>query len=121
VGYLNGQFIVNPTIEQQRQSKLDLMLAGTEDAVLMIEGFCDFLTEEQVLEAIAIGHESIKTICQALNQWQAKVGKPKNREQLRLIPKELYQEVETIANTLLEKALRISEKKKREEELGNIN
>lgn len=121
VGYLNGQFIVNPTIEQQKQSKLDLMLAGTEDAVLMIEGFCDFLTEEQVLEAIALGHESIKIICQALNQWQAKIGKPKNRETLRLVPKELYQEVEAIANPLLEKALRIGEKKKREEELGNVS
>jgi polyribonucleotide nucleotidyltransferase len=121
VGYLNGQFIINPTIEQQRQSKLDLMLAGTEDAVLMIEGFCDFLTEDQVLEAIAIGHESIKIICQALSQWQARIGKPKNRENLRLIPKKLYQEVEAIANPLLEKALRISEKKKREAELGNIN
>lgn len=121
VGYLNGQFIVNPTIEQQRQSKLDLMLAGTEDAILMIEGFCDFLTEDQILEAIAIGHESIKIICQALSQWQARLGKPKNRENLHLIPKELYQEVEAIANPLLETALRISGKKQREAELGNVN
>lgn len=121
VGYLNGQFIINPTIEQQRQSKLDLMLAGSEDAVLMIEGFCDFLTEEQVIEAIAVGHESIKLICQKLSQWQTKVGKPKNRKQLRLIPNELYQVVEEIANPLLEKALRIGEKKNREEELANVN
>ena len=120
VGYVDGKFIVNPTIEQQRSSKLDLMIAGTQDAVLMIEGFCDFLTEDQVLEAITIGHENIKIICQALGQWQAKIGKPKNREKLRLIPKELYHEVETIANPLLEKAVRISEKKKREEELGNV-
>lgn len=120
VGYINGQFIVNPTIEQQRQTKLDLMIAGTEDAVLMIEGFCDFLTEEQILEAIALGHESIKIICQALKQWQARIGKPKNRENLRLIPKDLYQEVEGIANPLLEKALRIAEKKKREDDLGNV-
>lgn len=121
VGYLDGKFIVNPTVEQQGQSKLDLMIAGTEDAVLMIEGFCDFLTEEQVLEAIATGHESIKQICHALKQWQSKVGKPKNKETLRLIPKELYHEVEKIANPILEKALRIGEKKKREEELANVN
>ncbi len=121
VGCIDGQFIVNPTIEQQKRSKLDLMLAGTEDAVLMIEGFCDFLTEDQVLEAIAVGHESIKSICQALSQWQSKVGKPKNREKLRQIPKELYQEVEAIANPLLEKALRIGLKQQREEELGNVN
>lgn len=121
VGYIGGQFIVNPTIEQQRQSKLDLMIAGTEDAVLMIEGFCDFLTEDQVLQAIEVGHESIKAICKALSQWQARVGKPKNHDKLRLIPKELYHEVEAIAIPLLEKALRINEKKKREEELGNVN
>ncbi len=121
VGYINNQFIVNPTVEQQRQSKLDLMLAGTEDAVLMIEGFCDFLTEDQLLEAITIGHESIKIICQALLQWQKKLGKPKNRETLRLIPKELYQEIEALSHPLLEKALRMNEKKKREEELGHAN
>lgn len=109
VGYLNGQFVVNPTIEQMRQSKLDLMIAGTEDAVLMIEGSCEFLTEEQVLESIKLGHESIKVICQALSQWQRKVGKEKNRDKLRLVPKELNEIVEKIANPLLEKALRISE------------
>lgn len=121
VGYLEGKFVVNPTIEQQKNSKLDLMIAGTEDAVLMIEGFCDFLTETQVLDAIALGHESIKLICQTLKKWQSKVGKPKNHETLRLIPKELYHEVEAIANPILEKALRISEKKKREDELATVN
>ena len=73
-----------------RQSKLDLMLAGTEDAVLMIEGFCDFLTEEQVLEAIALGHENIeKNLPVSISQWQAKLGKQKDRENLRCISKEL--------------------------------
>lgn len=121
VGYINGQFIVNPTIEQQRTSKLDLMIAGSADAVLMIEGFCDFLTEDQVLEAIAVGHESIKTICQVLEAWGAKLGKPKNRTKLHLIPKELHQEVEALAGASLEKALRINIKQKREEELGNVS
>lgn len=120
VGYLDGKFVINPTIEQQKTSKLDLMIAGTEDAVLMIEGFCDFLTEDQVIEAITLGHEAIKTICHALHQWQQKVGKPKNHSTLRLIPKELYHEVEKLANPPLEKALRISEKKKREEQLSHV-
>lgn len=120
VGFIDGKFIVNPTIEQQKLSKLDLMLAGTEEAVLMIEGFCDFLTEEQVLEAIETGHKSIKLICQALEQWKTKVGKAKNRETLRLLPKELYNDVEAIANPLLESALRIQEKQKREDALANV-
>lgn len=121
VGYINGQFVINPVIEQQKQSKLDLLIAGTEDAVLMIEGFCDFLTEEQVLEAITLGHESIKLICQGLTKWQAEVGKEKNRDQLRAINEELHQSVETLATPLLEKALRVSEKKKREAELGQVS
>lgn len=121
VGLIDNQFVVNPSKEQQDRSKLDLMLAGTEDAVLMIEGFCDFLTEEQVLEAIEFGHKNIRTICQALHEWQAKVGKAKNRQTLRKIPTELFNDIEPIANPLLQEALRISEKLKREEALGLVS
>ncbi len=121
VGYVNGNFIVNPTIEQQKESKLDLLIAGTEDAVLMIEGCCDFLTEEQVLDAIATGHESIKQICRALGQWQSKIGKTKNKQTLQILPPELLKSVESIANPLLEKALRLVEKQKRQDELALVN
>lgn len=77
VGLVEGKFVVNPTQEQMNNSKLDLMLAGTEDAVLMIEGQCDFLTEEQVIEAIETGHAGIKTICHALQNWQKNWANPK--------------------------------------------
>jgi len=50
VGLVDGAFVVNPTVSQMENSTLDLMMAGTKDAVLMIEGFCDFLTEEEMLE-----------------------------------------------------------------------
>lgn len=121
VGYLDGHFIINPTWEQMRQSKLDLMIAGTEDAVLMIEGFCDFLKEEQVLEAITKGHQNIKVICHALRDWQKKIGKEKNRSSLHKLPQELFAEVEKIAAPLLEKAMRINDKKEREEALSQAN
>ncbi len=121
VGYLDGKFIINPTAQQLLKSKLDLMIAGTEDAVLMIEGFCDFLTEEQVLQAISTGHDHIKVICHALAQWQNKVGKPKDRSTIRQLPEELFTDVEKIAAPLLEKALRINDKKLREEALGGVN
>ncbi len=120
VGYIDGKFIINPTVEEQKASKLDLMLAGTQEAVLMIEGFCDFLSEDLVLQAIEKGHESIRIICRSLLEWQTKVGKQKNDRNLRIISKELTEAVETVANPLLEKALRIREKKKREEELSAI-
>lgn len=54
VGLVDGEFLVNPTIEQQSRSPLDLVIAGTADAILMIEGFCDFLSEEQMLEVLSI-------------------------------------------------------------------
>ncbi len=60
VGMLDDRFVINPTSEEMKSSKLDLVLAGTEDAILMIEGYCDFLTEEQILEAIEIGHKAIQ-------------------------------------------------------------
>jgi polyribonucleotide nucleotidyltransferase len=118
VGFVDNQMIINPTTEQQLKSKLDLMIAGTEDAVLMIEGLCDFLTEEQVLEAIEVGHASIKIICHALKEWQGRIGKPKNRSSLRNISDDLYHEVSSIANPLLEQALRIKIKQHREEALS---
>lgn len=119
VGLVDNHFVINPTIEQMAASKLDLMIAGTEDAVLMIEGYCDFLTEEQVIEAISKGHDSIKTICHALSQWQKQIGKEKNRTSLRKIPKELFDEVEALATPHFGAALRIKLKQEREEALSN--
>ncbi len=121
VGFIDNTFVVNPTLEQMKVSKLDLMLAGTEDAVLMIEGFCDFLTEDQILEAIETGHQhGIKIICEALAQWQKHVGKPKNHSTLHVLPQDLIGSVDGIAKPLLEPALRIKEKQKREEALDAI-
>lgn len=120
VGLINGNFVLNPTIEHQKESKLDLMIAGTEDAVLMIEGSCDFLTEEQVLQAIEEGHKGIKLICETLETWRKQIGKEKNRECLRPLPQEALDAVEAIAKPLLEKALRIKDKKEREEALEAV-
>jgi polyribonucleotide nucleotidyltransferase len=120
VGYVGNRFIVNPTTEQQKESKLDLLLAGTEDAILMIEGYCDFLSEDQILEAIELGHQAIKTICDALKKWQQEVGKEKARHTLKTIPQELLDAVEEIAKGPLVPALRIADKTSREQALGDI-
>lgn len=120
VGLVKGSWVINPTVAQMKESKLDLMLAGTEDAILMIEGYCDFLTEEQVLEAICQGHESIKVICHALQEWREELGKPKNLSTLRHCPEELKKAVEQIAIPHLDDALRINEKGKCEEALAEV-
>jgi len=87
VALIGERFVINPTLQEMEKSKLDLMLAGTEDAILMIEGFADFLTEEQILEAVEEGHQAIAEICRALSEWQNIVGKPKILDTLRLSTK----------------------------------
>lgn len=120
MGMINNQFVVNPTVEEMKNSKLDLVLAGTEDAILMIEGFCDFLTEEQVLDAIEMGQIAIRGFCHHLNSWREKIGKEKNLNTLRKIPHEVNTAVHSAAATLLDSALRISSKQEREKALAEI-
>lgn len=120
VGLVDGKFVVNPTQEHLKKSKLDLMIAGTDDAVLMIEGYCDFLTEEQVIEAIEIGHKAIQKICEALEKWQKEIGKEKNRAHLRVLPHEILNAVEKVAAPLLTPALKIMLKQERETALGAV-
>ncbi|MGE5196196.1 MAG: polyribonucleotide nucleotidyltransferase [Anaerolineae bacterium] len=121
VGLIDNNFIVNPTVEEQKKSRLDLILAGTEDAILMIEGYADFLTEEQILEAVEEGHKAIRTICEALNDWQLSIGKPKQRDTLRLPPKELIEQVDALASPKLKEAFHLKEKLLRERAIDGVS
>lgn len=120
VGQIDDRFIINPSHKEMEESTLDLVLAGTEDAILMIEGFCDFLTEEQVMDAIETGHKAIKTICHHLSDWAKKIGKPKKKQEIKTIPGEVNSAVHDTAQKLLESALRISKKQEREQTLSEI-
>ena len=75
IGQIDGQFVVMPTLEQMKTSKLDLVVAGSKDSVLMIEGFADQLTEEQMLEAILLAQVEIAKICELQLELCEKVGK----------------------------------------------
>lgn len=120
VGLVDNRFVVNPTQEQLKNSKLDLLLAGTDDGVLMIEGYCDFLTEEQIVEAITLGHDNIKIICEALSNWQKKIGRPKKKDTIHTLPKETFDAVSEIASPLLDAAVRTLEKQKREAAIEEV-
>jgi polyribonucleotide nucleotidyltransferase len=120
IGMLNGEFIINPTSEEMKTSKLDLVLAGTEDAILMIEGFCDFLTEDQVLKAIEMGQEAINTICHHLAAWREQIGKPKMTPPLKTISHDLSQAMKAAAEILLEPTLKIACKQTREATIAEI-
>lgn len=120
VGMIDDTFIINPTKEEMKASRLDLVLAGTKDAILMIEGYADFLTEEQLIEAVEEGHEAIKQICTALIEWQEEIGTPKVLGDLHLPPEELVKEVSERYTALLEEKLQIADKKEREASLSEI-
>lgn len=120
VGLIAGRYVINPTTEEMKTSSLDLTLAGTEDAVLMIEGYADFLTEEQLLEAVETGHAAIKVICRALARWREEVGKPKMTAPLRLLDTEVEEAVSACAEEKLRKALRIGQKQEREEHESEV-
>lgn len=121
VGLVGERFIINPTLQEMEKSRLDLMMAGTEDAILMIEGFADFLTEEQVLEAVEEGQKAIQEICRALSEWQDLIGQPKKMDTLRLPSEEILKDVESITAKELETALRTVAKQEREVKVAAIN
>jgi polyribonucleotide nucleotidyltransferase len=120
VGMIADRFVINPTVEEQKKSKLDLILAGTHDAILMIEGYCDFLTEEQILTAIEEGHVAIRTICEQLTDWQQEIGKSKMQAELRLPSEDLIKEMHHLVHHKLNTALRIAQKLDREQAVSQI-
>ncbi len=77
VGYENGQYVLNPTVKQLETSQLNLVVAGTTDAVLMVESEAQQLSEEVMLGAVLFGHEQMQAAITAINELVAEAGKPK--------------------------------------------
>src|SRR5499425_975877 len=77
VGLVNGQFIINPTYSEMRESLLNIMVVGTAEGIVMIESGAKEVKEETVVDAIEFGHAEIKKICAAINDLRSKAGKPK--------------------------------------------
>jgi polyribonucleotide nucleotidyltransferase len=79
VGLVNGQFIVNPTYNEMRESLLNIMVVGTAEAIVMIESGAKEVKEETVVDAIEFGHAEVKKICAAINELRSKAGKAKRK------------------------------------------
>nr|WP_275667638.1 polyribonucleotide nucleotidyltransferase [Photobacterium damselae] len=76
VGFINDQFVLNPSNIELEESRLDLVVAGTKDAVLMVESEADRLSEEQMLQAVVFGHDQQQTVINAINEFAAEVATP---------------------------------------------
>ena len=86
VGYIDGEFVVNPTSSQMERSLIDIKVAGTEEAVIMVEAGATEAPEEIVLEAIKIGHQALQAFIQVQKEMAQKVGKPKMEVPLYQLP-----------------------------------
>ena len=120
VGRVNGEFLINPNVEQLQASDLSLYVAGSHDAVMMVEAGAHELSEEIILEAIMFGHQAIKELVEFQIKIAAEVGKPKREVKLFSVPEEINTQVREYATEKLDHAIRNSDKLQREENISEI-
>lgn len=114
VAYIDGQFIINPSAAQKEASLLELTVAGTKDAINMVESGAKELPEEIMLEALLKGHEAVRELIAFQEEIVAAVGKEKAEVELLQVDPELQAEIITAYNADLQKAVQVEEKKARE-------
>jgi polyribonucleotide nucleotidyltransferase len=107
VGLVEGQYVVNPTFEQRKQSKLDLVVAGSKDGLVMVEAGAREVSEEQVVEALNAAHEAIRQIVASIDALAADAGKAKITVAKKEIGHDFYREVEERVLVPLTEAMRI--------------
>ena len=110
VGRVNGEFIINPTVEEAENSDIDLTVAGTIDAINMVEAGAKQVSEEDMLEALMFGHEAIKELCEFEKSIVAEIGEEKMEYDVLEISDEVRKEVTEYCKDRLDKALRIKDK-----------
>jgi polyribonucleotide nucleotidyltransferase len=125
VGCVAGQLVINPTVEEAEKSELHLVVAGTKDAVMMVEAGCKEISEELCLEAIMFGHEKIKEIVQFIEDFREealKLGLAKEKQvpEIHVPDSELEQAVKDFAEEPLQKALINKDKLEREKAVNKV-
>lgn len=120
VGYVDGEYIINPTIAQREKSRLNITVSGTKDAIMMVEAGADILSEEEVLNAILFAHEEIKSICNFIETIKEEVGKEKSEVIIKQRDEDLFNSIIEFGKEQIISALRTPNKMEREENLDKI-
>ncbi len=120
VGYANGQYLLNPTAKQLKESDLHLVVAGTRDGVMMVESEADRLSEEVMLGSVVFGHEQMQVAINAINELVKECGKPRWEWAPSAATAELEAAVSGAAHDALAEAYRITEKQARYARVGEI-
>ena len=120
VGRVNGEFIINPTPDELEKSDVDLTVAGTTEAINMVEAGSKEVSEEDMLEALMFGHEAVKELCEFQKTIIKEIGLPKMEYEKLDITDKLREEVKSLAADKLDSAMRIKEKLAKYEAIDNV-
>ncbi len=120
VGRINNEFVINPTVEQQNESDMHLVVAGTKDAINMVEAGADEVPEETMLEAIMFGHNEIKRLISFQEQIVSEVGKEKTEIKLYEIDADIESRVRETAEKDMVSAIQVQEKHAREAAIKTV-
>lgn len=120
VGKIGDELIINPNLEQREKSDLHLVVAGTKDAIMMVEAGAKEVNEDIILDALMIAHEEIKKIVQFQEEIVKELGKEKMEVQLHSIDENLDKLVRNMATPSLKEAIRTFDKREREENIASV-
>ena len=120
VGYVNGEYVLNPTVSQLAKTQLDLVVAGTETAVLMVESEAQELSEEVMLGAVVFGHDQMKAVIDAIHELVRDGGKPEVEWQPAAKNEELISRVTGLAEGKLREAYQVRDKQARTAKLRDV-
>ncbi len=120
VGRIDGEYVINPAPDELELSDIDLFVAGSDEAIIMVEGSAKEVKEEDILEAILFGHQSLKPVIELQRELRQRCGKPKRVVEIPKPDSALIEKVTTLAYSQLEEVYRIREKVKRRDHLEKV-
>lgn len=120
IGHVNGQFVVNPNMQEIQNGELDLVVAGTADAIMMVESGANGLSESILLDALALAHSEIKKIVAKIVELQALVGRTKRVVPVEPVSEELEGQVRELVAGPIREAVLIANKNDRQERLDQV-
>ena len=120
IGRIDNKLIINPSCEQLEKNTLELIIAGSREAIVMVEGEADIQTEEVILDALSFGHQSLMDILDIQQELKSAIGKTKIAFNPPSLDETLYQAVSSIANEKMKQAIHIPDKLERNETLRQI-
>ncbi|MEP7358183.1 MAG: polyribonucleotide nucleotidyltransferase, partial [Anaerolineales bacterium] len=120
VGLINGEFVINPTFSQMEESTLDLRLAGTRDAIVMVECGADEIPEDQMVKALEFGHRSIQPLIDLQEQMAREIGKPARDYKRFVQDPQLVKAIEGHANERMAQALGMPSKQERNQAVDTL-